>query len=668
MWGSEMTQEVKNQQDMASLQESVLNSFGAGLWQLNLFEGKEPAFFGDTQFLKLLGVEDQQLTPEEIYCHWNRRLVEQYREMVMTSVEKMKNGKLAETTYLWKHPKLGVQYVRCGGNGEYIPGKGYIIKGYHRIVTDIVNAGLDYKRRLDTFNSLYSSVMEINLEDNEVLILREPGSIGKTTRIPARTIKEALHRLCDLYIASEDIEKVREFLELDNLACQCEHEKESSIECKDINGEWCRIVVVPEITVAGEDSKQYLLGIQTITREKERELEQKQQLEEALARAQEANAAKNTFLSRMSHDIRTPLNGIIGLLDIGDTHGDDIKFLKKNRDKARIAANHLLALINDVLEISKLDSRSVVLSREAIDIRDIIREINVIAGVKTSESGITLRYFGEVNDIENPYIYGSPLHIRQVFLNIIGNATKYNKPGGTVDCYLSLLEKTDSVVTYQCVIKDTGIGMSKEFLEHIFEPFAQEHIDTTGTMQGTGLGMSIVKGLVDYMGGTIKVESEVGLGSTFTVTLPFEIAPEEEVRKKRYEDRPSDINGVNILLVEDNNLNREIATCILEDEGANVICAGDGYQGVHLFKNNPPGTFDLILMDLMMPIMDGYVATKTIRGLDRPDAKEIPILAMTANAFLEDVKNTKMAGMNEHIAKPFDKKKLIATIAYYAKK
>ena len=292
----------------------------------------------------------------------------------------------------------------------------------------------------------------------------------------------------------------------------------------------------------------------------------------------------------------------------------------------------------------------------------------MIAGVKTSESGITLRYFGEVNDIENPYIYGSPLHIRQVFLNIIGNATKYNKPGGTVDCYLSLLEKTDSVVTYQCVIKDTGIGMSKEFLEHIFEPFAQEHIDTTGTMQGTGLGMSIVKGLVDYMGGTIKVESEVGLGSTFTVTLPFEIAPEEEVRKKRYEDRPSDINGVNILLVEDNNLNREIATCILEDEGANVICAGDGYQGVHLFKNNPPGTFDLILMDLMMPIMDGYVATKTIRGLDRPDAKEIPILAMTANAFLEDVKNTKMAGMNEHIAKPFDKKKLIATIAYYAKK
>ena len=255
-----------------------------------------------------------------------------------------------------------------------------------------------------------------------------------------------------------------------------------------------------------------------------------------------------------------------------------------------------------------------------------------------------------------------------MFLNIIGNATKYNKPGGTVDCYLNLLEKTDSVVTYQCVIKDTGIGMSKEFLEHIFEPFAQEHIDTTGTMQGTGLGMSIVKGLVDYMGGTIKVESEVGLGSTFTVTLPFEIAPEEEVRKKRYEDRPSDINGVNILLVEDNNLNREIATCILEDEGANVICAGDGYQGVHLFKNNPPGTFDLILMDLMMPIMDGYVATKTIRGLDRPDAKEIPILAMTANAFLEDVKNTKMAGMNEHIAKPFDKKKLIATIAYYAKK
>lgn len=264
-----------------------------------------------------------------------------------------------------------------------------------------------------------------------------------------------------------------------------------------------------------------------------------------------------------------------------------------------------------------------------------------------------------------PYIWGSPLHVRQIFINILSNSIKYNKRCGRISCKVSAIKATDKQVVYRVAIADTGIGMSGEFLQHLFEPFAREHEDARSSYEGTGLGMSIVKKLVEKMEGTIEVESKVGVGSTFTVTLPFEIAQASDIQVDDAELEHCDLSGVQILLVEDNDLNMDIAETVLKDAGASITKAFNGQQAVYAFSKAPADTFDIILMDVMMPVMDGYEATRRIRGLNRLDAKTIPIIAMTANAFAEDVEESRNAGMNEHIAKPLDIGKVKATIARY---
>ena len=396
---------------------------------------------------------------------------------------------------------------------------------------------------------------------------------------------------------------------------------------------------------------------------------EKQKAEQVACLAQKAQAAyraKTMFFANMSHDIRTPLNGIIGLIRIDQTHMDDTEMLRENHRKMLISADYLLSLINDVLQMSKLESGKTTLAHEPMDPYRMEEEILTIVGQRAAESGVTLTFDEHSDQATDLWVYGSPIHLRQIFLNIYTNCIKYNKVGGSITTLFQMVKKDEKTVTYRWTISDTGIGMSEEFLEHIFDPFTQENTDARSVYQGTGLGMAIVKGLVERMGGHIQVSSRVNVGSTFVVTLPFEIAePVQAEASKEKDGAPADIRGMRLLLVEDNELNAEIARLLLEDAGAVITRVGDGQQALDLFREEPAGSFDGILMDVMMPVMDGLTATRAIRGLDRPDAKTIPIIAMTANAFAEDAAKCFDAGMNAHLSKPLDIRKVISTIARF---
>ena len=392
-----------------------------------------------------------------------------------------------------------------------------------------------------------------------------------------------------------------------------------------------------------------------------------EQLSRAVEQADRANAAKTSFLSRMTHDIRTPLNGIIGLLEIDAAHPEDTALVNANREKMRVVANHLLALINDILQMSKLESGEVTLAHELVDLDRLTVDILTIVGDKAAESGVTLEYDKSSYPISTPWVYGSPVHLRQIFLNIYTNCIKYNRVGGKVTSRVENLGIKDFTVTYRWTITDTGIGMSREFLQHIFDPFAQERSDDRSIRQGTGLGMTIVKGLVEKMNGTIEIESREGEGSTFIITLPFEIAEKPPLPPANDAQAGESIAGLHLLLAEDNVLNAEIAKTLLEDAGAQVTVVTDGKQAVETLEGSEPGTFDGVLMDMMMPVMDGITATHAIRALPRSDLAAIPILAMTANAFAEDAKRCLDAGMNAHLAKPLEMQKVIHAIARFCR-
>lgn len=385
------------------------------------------------------------------------------------------------------------------------------------------------------------------------------------------------------------------------------------------------------------------------------------ELKQTADRAQSASLAKTEFLSRMSHDIRTPLNGIIGLLEIDEAHPDDKELVDANRKKMRVAANHLLSLINDVLQMSKLEEGSVVLTHEVIDLVALTQDIVTIIIGRAVDAGVHWIYERGKCTIPYPYIYGSPVHLRQIFLNIYGNCIKYNRPGGSISTIVEGLPEHDGVGGYRWIISDTGIGMSQEFLQHIYEPFAQERVDARSVYRGTGMGMTIVKGLIEQMGGTITISSQLGVGSTFTITIPFDIAQKPEAPEKPAQSA-DDIHGFHLLMAEDNALNADIARTLLKDAGATVAVAEDGRKAVELFQSSPEGTFDAILMDVMMPVMDGLTAARTIRSLHRPDAATIPIIAMTAHAFAEDAEKCLAAGMNAHLAKPLEMPRIKKTI------
>lgn len=388
---------------------------------------------------------------------------------------------------------------------------------------------------------------------------------------------------------------------------------------------------------------------------------QEQSIMELLERVRQANSAKSEFLSSMSHDLRTPINAILGMLTILEKSQDDPKKQKECQEKIRVSTEHLLSLVNDVLLISKLESGRPVAEEEPFDLYDTLEDCMTILSSQAQELEVHMEL--EKSGLQHRRVIGNALHLKQIMMNVIDNALRYNRPHGSVFVRAEETAFEDGIANCSFVIEDTGIGIGEDFQGHIFEPFTQEHHGARTNYNGVGLGMSIVKKLVDQMNGSVTVESRIGEGSIVRITLPIRVdeawgeKPENDER-----DVQDDISGLHVLLVEDNEINREIIEYILDEAGAEVMTANDGKVAVDTFEASAVGTIDCILMDLMMPVMSGYEATRAIRSMTRADAKTVPIIALSANAFEEDIALAKGAGMNEHLAKPVDIHKMLQTM------
>lgn len=393
-------------------------------------------------------------------------------------------------------------------------------------------------------------------------------------------------------------------------------------------------------------------------------LEYQEKLQQSNEETKRANQAKSEFLSHMSHDIRTPINGIMGMVEIIKKNLDDPERIKDCLEKIDKASHHLLSLINDVLDMSKIGSGKVHLEEIPVDLDEEMEKIHAIADVQAKKQEIR---FSIEDEVVHRQFLGSPAHLRRILLNLISNALRYNKKGGKICLAIREVEYDGSHIGLEFKVQDTGIGMSREFVEKsLFKPFTQEDDRVRTEYRGTGLGMSIVYELVKQMNGTIDVNSKPGEGTTFTVKLAFKTV-DSAWKKKEIQGENRNITGMNILAAEDNQLNMEILQFLLEEAGAKVTAVSDGKQAVEYFADAASGTYDVILMDIMMPVMDGLEASKKIRELPEGKGKDIPIIAMTANAFVEDKEKTKEAGMNAHLTKPVNREEIIRVLAAYWK-
>ena len=459
-------------------------------------------------------------------------------------------------------------------------------------------------------------------------------------------------------------ETMKRFLDTSTLADRLQDTESVAAEYQSRSGSWhLGRFIVKKRNDSGRVTN-VLYVVRKIDKQKQMELEYRKQLLETAEDARRANMAKTDFLRRMSHDIRTPINGIQGMVAIAEHFPDDLQKQKECRDKVKEASGFLLDLVNSILDMNKLESGAVVLAHEAFDLEAVLKEANSITEMNGAMKGLTITT--DHTKVRHFHLIGSAIHLKQILQNIAGNAVKYNHEGGAVHLSTEEIDCGEKEVTYRFICADTGRGMSEEFLKHAFEPFTQEDASARTSYMGTGLGLSITKQLVEKMGGTIRVESGLNEGTTVTICLSFDVDTDYE--KEHQKDTAVDggnLSGTTVLLTEDNELNMEIAAFILENAGMQVIKAKNGQEAVDLFAASEEGTFDVILMDVMMPVMDGLTAAEKIRAMDRTDAGSVPIFAMTANAFAEDIARSKEAGMNEHLSKPLDEQKILDTIRKY---
>ena len=515
------------------------------------------------------------------------------------------------------------------------------------------------QKRLQIINALgqvYSIILLLNIKKNMLEVIKFSDGVGHNIR--KEDLSNALRKeYIENMIAPSFQKNYMAFTDISTMESRLKEHDSISCISQTIKGAWMRSMIVPQKCDEKGNLSTVLLAISDVTEEKEHELEQDRILRNALSSAEHANRAKTAFLNNMSHDIRTPMNAIIGFTSLAAEHLDDREIIRDYLEKISTSGKHLLSLINDVLDMSRIESGSVKIEKTNVYLPDVLEDLKtiILESVHAKQQKLLIKQ----QDVVHEDIITDKLRLTQVLLNIISNAVKFTPVGGTI--HILVEEKASQkagYAVYSFCIKDNGIGMSKEFQEHVFDSFARERTVTESGITGTGLGMAITKNIVDLMGGTIHLTSKQGEGSEFIVTLECELADKTVQDKQsscpKAEKKHLDYSGKKVLLVEDNELNREIATEILKSLGLKVDYAADGMEAVEIMSSEAGNQYDMIFMDIQMPKMDGYTATREIRTLNDSKKANIPIIAMTANAFDEDRKKAIKAGMNGHIAKPID--------------
>lgn len=656
----------KSRLDYQLEMDEILRGAQIGIWTLEMDGVKAPRLHPNPTMCTLLGVS-QEMSPEEVYQFWYHRIPPKYITPVLDYIQKVIHESYSEITYPWNHPLLGQIWIRCGGilYPDY-QGNGICIRGYHQDVTRNIENERKYQNLTAATSQIYHAIYHIDLIQDRI----EKLAGANQNYTPTGVVTSATAQLNDILekmVAPSHHEIMQYFFDLTTVNDRLHGKLFISREYPSPQGIWRRATFIVQNRDTDDDVTEILYVTQIIDDYKQKELAYQQELVKAVESANQANTAKTDFLNRMSHDIRTPLNGILGMLDIAQKNETNPKALLECHEKMRTAAFHLKALVNDVLDMQRMETDRFFLEQIPFDIREILDNCWSMLEAQASRLDITLKKI-KPGSLKYPYLIGSPLHIRQIFMNLLSNAIKYNKPGGSISIHAKIIRQVHQNVIYKFIISDTGIGISPEFQKHIFEPFAQEDTGARTIYKGTGLGMAIVHRLVQEMGGTIQLKSEKNVGSTFTLILPFTIDEHQpSASAETATDTPADLTDLHILVVEDNELNLEIAVFSLEAAGLNVSTAINGLEAVRLFEKSKPYEYDIILMDIMMPVMNGLDAAKAIRGLSRPDATTVPIIALSANAFAEDIQKSKNAGINEHLAKPLEMDKVLKVIASYCK-
>lgn len=526
----------------------------------------------------------------------------------------------------------------------------------------------DQMHTIQSISSVYSATLLIHVKTDKVEVIKAPQILADNVR-DMKTASALIKYIQETYVCEKGREAYQAFTDVSSLPRRLQMHAYLTHTCEDIYGEWYLNMIIPQQWDRHRQIDAVILTMQNVTEEKRRENSYQEQLRRAADQAERANAAKTGFLRRMSHDIRTPINVIRGMANIGQHSLDKPEKVEECLNKIMLASGFLLDLVNNVLDMNKLESGAVKLENRPFDLRAVLKEVVNIVESGALERG--LHFSEEPLKATHVHLIGSPLHVRQVLQNVAGNAVKYNKDNGSIVLACQEIAYEDNVATFEFVCADTGIGMSQEFQQHAFEPFAQEDANARTSYAGTGLGLAIVKELVERMGGSISFTSRLGEGTTFRIQLSFRVDPsaqeDEAPTEAQTVQEHNRLKGIRLLLVEDNELNMEIAQFLLEGEGVTVTKAWNGQAAVEKFASMAPGSCDVILMDVMMPVLNGLDATKAIRAMDRPDAKTIPIFAMTANAFADDEERSREVGMNEHITKPLNIDQIVATIKKYCK-